>query len=154
MDACKLLISKGASVDARDKDGMTPLHEASGSGNADIVELLIKEGASVDAVDTAGWTPLHTAAKFGHENVIAVLLKHGANIEATDMKYRWTPLMRACINGNDEAVEVPSGGQTLFDKTRPFSEEQPGFGPALLALEAAKALDERVRCARNDLRRR
>ena len=51
LDACKLLISKGASVDAQDKDGTTPLHEASGSGNTEIVELLLKEGATIEAID-------------------------------------------------------------------------------------------------------
>ena len=78
---------------------------------------------------------MHTAAKFGHEEVIKVLLKNGANVEATDMKYRWTPLMRACINGNDEAVEallanganraaVANDGSTAKDYAI-----QRGFGP-------------------------
>lgn len=38
-------------MDARDKDGLTPLHDACTLGKVEVVEYLISQGASVDAVD-------------------------------------------------------------------------------------------------------
>jgi len=43
------LISKGADVNAKDEDGMTPLHWAASQGHKDIAELLIAKGADVNA---------------------------------------------------------------------------------------------------------
>ena len=45
----KLLIQEGADIDARDSDGMLPIHWAAVLGATDIVELLIGEGADVSA---------------------------------------------------------------------------------------------------------
>ena len=54
----KLLITNGATIDAKDKEEHTPLHFAARSGNLGIAKLLIENGANVDAQDKYGYTPL------------------------------------------------------------------------------------------------
>jgi ankyrin repeat protein len=52
----KLLIDKGANVNATDKDGGTALMKATDEGQADIVKLLIDKGADVSAKNNGGLT--------------------------------------------------------------------------------------------------
>ena len=49
MEVVELLIANGANVNAKDKDGGTPLLHATLSGHREIVELLISKGADVNA---------------------------------------------------------------------------------------------------------
>jgi ankyrin repeat protein len=55
---------KGAnvSVDDTDVDGMTALHHAARTGNAEIAEAVLAAGGAVDALDGKENTPLHIAA--------------------------------------------------------------------------------------------
>lgn len=45
----KLLLEKGANVNAKNKNRVTPLHFAAYEGHEDIVQLLIEKGADVNA---------------------------------------------------------------------------------------------------------
>jgi len=78
----------GASLNARDNHGMTPLHAAVGSGKKSAVKLLIDAGSDVNSRDNDGVTPL-LMATFGLSSevisagraskpIIALLLKRGA----------------------------------------------------------------------------
>ena len=50
----------GAAIDARDENGMTPLHTAAGwIGDPAVIRILAAAGADVGARDSDGWTPLH-----------------------------------------------------------------------------------------------
>ncbi|WP_265035252.1 MULTISPECIES: ankyrin repeat domain-containing protein [unclassified Wolbachia] len=52
------LVNRGANVNAKDKDGKTPLHYASQSfHHLDIVKYLISKGADIDVKDNSGSTP-------------------------------------------------------------------------------------------------
>ena len=53
-----ILIAKGAFVNARDDNGLTPLHDSAGYGHKETVELLIAEGADVNAKTDNELTPL------------------------------------------------------------------------------------------------
>jgi ankyrin repeat protein len=44
----KELLEKGAGANARDKDGLTPLHYAAKHGHVDDVKLLIEKGVNVN----------------------------------------------------------------------------------------------------------
>ena len=78
-------LDKGSDVNAKDEDGMTPLHYAVEGGYNEIVELLIAEGADVNANSDNGGTPLDWVirskprldkARFLPE-IAALLRKHG-----------------------------------------------------------------------------
>ena len=72
------LVSRGADVDAKDKDGDTPLHSAVSFDYYDVVELLIEEGANVNTKNQKGKTPLSLAKDKGSEEIVELLRKHGA----------------------------------------------------------------------------
>ena len=81
----RILLSQGADIDARNNDGVTPLHltslktslsEVIGLG---LCKLLITSGADVNAQDNDGNTPLHDAASFAALRHIDLLLEGGAN---------------------------------------------------------------------------
>jgi hypothetical protein len=65
----KFLSFEHADVNARNKDGDTPLHWAARYGHGVVAEFLISEGADVNAMNVAGVTPLQLAA--AHESCLA-----------------------------------------------------------------------------------
>ncbi|KAM9820432.1 LOW QUALITY PROTEIN: poly [ADP-ribose] polymerase tankyrase-1-like [Neosynchiropus ocellatus] len=75
----ELLLRKGANVNEKNKDFMTPLHVAAERAHNDIVEVLQKHGAKVNALDTLGQTALHRAALGGHLQTCRQLLGYGAD---------------------------------------------------------------------------
>ena len=78
---CELLLLKGADIEARDKDGRTPLFIACSKNNVDICALLISKGADVNAKDNRGWTPLRQVHKqclnTSKTEICDLLKKHG-----------------------------------------------------------------------------
>lgn len=85
----KALLEQGADVNAKDEQGLTPLHHTAGSSYRggdyrDIAELLIVKGADVNAGEHNGPTPLHLAATENAKDVAELLIANGANVNATD----------------------------------------------------------------------
>ena len=74
----KALLSHGASVNATNYLGATPLIWAS-FGNADAVRLLIEYGANVNAQDESSFTALTDSAAEGRLEIVRLLLEHGAD---------------------------------------------------------------------------
>ena len=56
-------------VDARDRQGFTPLHVACMWGDVDAARCLLQHGCDVGAVNERGSTPLHWACSRGHTQV-------------------------------------------------------------------------------------
>ncbi|KAH7117287.1 hypothetical protein B0J13DRAFT_514240, partial [Dactylonectria estremocensis] len=96
----KLLLEKGAEIDAKDSeyDSRTPLSWAAANGREAIIKLLLEKGADVESKDQWGRTPLLRAAGNGHEAIVKLLLETGADIEFKDEDGR-TPLSWAAENG-------------------------------------------------------
>ena len=71
-EVARLLISKGARVNATQAEGITALHEAASSGDVEIVRMLLDAGADPLARSSFG-TPLDLALKNRHEETAALL---------------------------------------------------------------------------------
>ena len=91
IEAVKQHIAAGADVNAKDVDGINPLHYATWTDHKETVELLITNGADVNAKEEDGGTPLHEAAVGGRKEVAELLISNGADVNARD-KDGTTPL--------------------------------------------------------------
>ena len=83
--AVKALVEKSPGlVDARDGNGLTPLHHAAREGDADLITYLVDKGAKLELKTAQAKTPLHLAAMNDRRDAVAILLKRGAALEARD----------------------------------------------------------------------
>jgi hypothetical protein len=101
----RLLLDKGAEINATDEYGRTPLSWAAYNGHEAIARLLLDKGAEVNATDDYGVTPLSEAASNGHEAIARLLLDKGAEVNATDI-YGVTPLLEAASNGHEAVARL------------------------------------------------
>jgi ankyrin repeat protein len=107
-DMVRLLLARGADVDALDNRSRSPLHRALSRGNDALVQMLIDHGAAVnitaaigmgdrarvagmldedaDLVQQSrvgdGWTPLHVAVGYDQPDMVVLLLERGADVDA------------------------------------------------------------------------
>jgi ankyrin repeat protein len=78
------LLRLGASPDARDQEGRTPLFSAVLGGAVGLVGLLLESGADPNARDNDGWTALHFAAQEYLPEMARLLVGRGADVNARD----------------------------------------------------------------------
>lgn len=74
---CRMLLDRGARVDARNGSGGTALHCAAGEENLDVIRLLLDRGADVNARDAAGHTPVWSAETFKRAAAAKLLRSRG-----------------------------------------------------------------------------
>ncbi len=86
-EAAKVLVKRGADVNAHAADYITPLHFAAHQGDIELVKLLVSYNADLDTVIVNnGYTPLHWAVIQGHANVVEFLVQSGARTDIPDKK--------------------------------------------------------------------
>jgi hypothetical protein len=110
VERVKLLLEKGADVNAADVFRWTPLCWASVSGHVEVVKLLLEKGADVNAADGLRRTPLCWASQKGHVEVVKLLLEKGADVNTADTP-GWTPLRLASEKGHVEVVKLLAAAQ-------------------------------------------
>jgi ankyrin repeat protein len=105
--AVQLLLTGGASVDARDEKGFTPLLWSCFRGavgdQAPVAQALIQAGADPNAKTSAGDANcLILAVQSGARSVIEAVIEGGASVNgsANDV----TPLMIATMDGDQDVV--------------------------------------------------
>jgi ankyrin repeat protein len=83
LEVVKQHLAAGTDVNAKDKYGHTPLHEAADEGRSKAIpELLIANGADVNAKNEEGYTPLSYAAMHGFMEIAELLIAAGADVNA------------------------------------------------------------------------
>ncbi len=107
----RLLLDRGADVDARNGTGRTALHYAVFRDRPEAAKVLLERGARVDVatrIDGFGRvSPLMLAAGRGRRELTELLLAHGADVDQmSDVEPfgQATPLMLAARRGFREIV--------------------------------------------------
>ena len=77
-----MLLAKGAQVNAKTKDGKTPLMVAADKGNAEVAQALLAKGADATLKDAKGKTALDMAADAHQASAGELLLRAAAAVPA------------------------------------------------------------------------
>ncbi len=93
------LLNKGANINAKSYEGVSPLMYAVSGGHARLVKMLILNGADVNAKPEDGRSALITATQKGQQEIAEELLIAGANVHERD-KYGASPLLYASAYNN------------------------------------------------------
>jgi ankyrin repeat protein len=102
----RLLLAKGANVNARSNFARTPLIIAAlHNSSHEIARLLIDKGADVTACDKKNFCVLEAAAQGNDTATVRMVLARGANVKAKD-ETGTDSLMWAAINGNVEVAKL------------------------------------------------
>ncbi len=128
----RLLLEKGADIEARDEQGQTPLIRAAAGAQARIVKLLLEKGAYIEAKDTSGATALIASACGGCVSIdmgdtfecVQVLMAHGANVEAKTTggstalmvaaSYGQTKILKLLLEKGANVADRDSDGDTAL----------------------------------------
>lgn len=119
----RLLINKGARINAKNSNSDTALSNAASSGSMDVLCLLIEKGAALDEKDNEGRPPLFWAVNGSRLDVIQLLIDKGADLEATDNKGR-TAFDMADQDNHPEVTELLQGGIALHQQWAREAEEK------------------------------
>ncbi|XP_012258103.2 E3 ubiquitin-protein ligase MIB2 isoform X2 [Athalia rosae] len=111
-EICSLLLDAGASLQAVDEDGDSPLHYAAFGNQPEIMELLLARGAVVDAVNNSRCSALHVAVNKQHAACVRILLHHGCDVNLQD-EYGDTALHDAIGKDDLDIVEALCGCDSL-----------------------------------------
>ena len=144
----RLLLKKGAAINAINKYGETALIEAAKNGYETIVRLLLEKGADINEA-------LMAAALNGHETIVRLLLERGADIQDQDENgetalteaayYRQAAVIPLLLEKGANINFKDSDGRTaLMEAARYWNEEKAETLVRLLLKKGAdiKAQDE------------
>jgi len=141
---CEVLLSRGADVQAQDRDGNTALHHAALMDRLELLGFLLFAGANPEAADNRGQTSLHLATSAGSYEACRLLLDQGASLDHPDSRGN-TPLHIAADQGDFELCEY-----FLFLGAAVALKNHDGQTP--LALAQIKGHDRVVRLLSADMR--
>lgn len=101
--ATLVLLLRGASLAAEDRNGSSPLQLAAEAGKVATAKALLDKGVDVKVADHRGNTALHYACEGNTSEIIDMLVARGADLAAKGYEGN-TPLHWACKHGAKESV--------------------------------------------------
>ncbi|KAL9133097.1 MAG: hypothetical protein Q9175_005728 [Cornicularia normoerica] len=105
LESVKMLLGKGADINAPGGEFGSSLIFALTGGYTEIVQLLLEKGADINAQDAVYGNALTAASTKGYTEIVQLLLKKGANINAQDAVYG-NALTAASTKGYTEIVQL------------------------------------------------
>jgi len=104
LECAKLLVKKGADVNAKDRWNGTPLDDAVRQNNNDVMTYLVENGGKTgDEGEVV--KRLFTAIEKGDADAVNTLIKSGVDVKSADYDMR-TPLHVAVAGGNATIIEA------------------------------------------------
>ena len=114
LEGVKTLIGQNSElVNAKDKDGRTPLHWACRGVHLEVVKFLVDKGADVNAADSNKVVPLHSLGVRNSTKAIELLLAKGAVINAKDYGGNTALHFAAIYNAADAAALLIDKGADI-----------------------------------------
>ncbi|KAJ7274220.1 ankyrin repeat-containing domain protein [Mycena rebaudengoi] len=105
VEVARLLVERGADVNAQGGEDGSALQAASTKGHQEIVRLLIELGADVNAQGGEYGSALQAASAEGHQEIVRLLIELGADINAQGGGYG-SALQAASEGGHEEIVRL------------------------------------------------
>lgn len=100
----RMLIERGADVNACSCDGISCISAAVSGGHVDVVRLLLDNGVDVNKVGGGGLTLLQIAIEIGSTILLGLLLEHGARINRENSKKDYSLLYWSACRGQTVIV--------------------------------------------------
>ncbi|CAI5774731.1 [ADP-ribose] polymerase tankyrase-2 isoform X3 [Podarcis lilfordi] len=125
---CELLLRKGANINEKTKDFLTPLHVAAEKGHNDVVEVVVKHEAKVNALDNLGQTSLHRAAHCGHLQTCRLLLSSGCDPSIVSLQG-----FTASQMGNESVQQLLQDSSTPEEHAEGTSKQKKCHGQLMVA---------------------
>jgi ankyrin repeat protein len=104
-DYIQALLNAGTDIEARNKEGNTPLYVAVEKGQLEVAKLLLDRKADIHARNREGNALLHVAVGENQIELIKLLLAKGADVNSRNT-FQNTPLHWAVRHGNLEIVRL------------------------------------------------
>ncbi|CAI7609518.1 unnamed protein product [Penicillium viridicatum] len=101
----RILIGRGADVNAQGGRYRNALHAASLRGHREIVKLLLDNGADVNAQGGAKCNALYAASEKGHQEIVKLLLDKGVDVNAQGGHYS-NALQAASSQGHQAIIKL------------------------------------------------
>ena len=133
-EVVRVLIEGGASVNASDHAGKTPLMLACEVGSVAAAEIILGSGGDVGATDLRDTDALARAARVGNAELVHLLIDADAEVDTRDGEQR-TPLMSAVAGAHLEATwALIAAGADIWVL------DWGGFGVLCLAIHAVQQM--------------
>ena len=126
----KVLLDKGADINAKDKVGWTALHSASFKGHTEVVKVLLDKGADINAKGADGMMARDLAYNKGYTEIVKLIDGYAATDSDLYVKEGKIErhLIKAVENAKNETPSspAPASGQI---QTREEAEKIKGGEP-------------------------
>ena len=126
LDAAKLLLARGANVNAQTKTGGAPLMAAVAKSRPELIKLLLENGADPNPAG-GKQAPLHVAAKNGCLECVVALVEAGADVNAkTADAVPLTPIHLARLYEYSEISDYLMAHGVVLPRPAPISDKLAG----------------------------